>query len=932
MGRASEQALLAALIDRAMQGTSAALVLSGEAGIGKSTLLQDAAEHAHHVVVLQTRGIQEESAIPFAGLTDLLKPALAHLDELPSRQATALRGALAIGPPTFGDRVAVAVATLNLLGVTAQEGPVLCLVDDAHWLDASSAEALVFAARRLQAESVVILFAVRTDEPGARRFDVLDRLPVTGLDDRSARELLAGRLGPHASSEVVDRLRDQARGNPLALVELPAHLSDDQRSGREPILGPPPLGEVMTAAFARRIRGLPRRTRTGLLIAAASDVETADVIEAALQAAGGRLTDLEPAEDAGLIILRQGRLRFRHPLVRSAVYHAAAPAEQRSAHRRLATALQLVSVPDGQARRAWHLAAAAVTTDETVAAALDGVGQAALARVSHAIAAHALERAAQLTPDPERRAHRLVAAATAAIPAGAVAEAVRLLAEARAWTSDPLLEPALECQYLRWSSWIGSSTDSRTRLMAFAERIQSTAPYLAARAYLAAAQAGQFDYAATTTGEASHLALQLAQDEPTALAATIWSAAAAAMSGDPSTVERLLQSCQAGLATHDPLALDQLLNTAAVCYLMMGRPEQARPLLQRSIDASRDTDAIGLLSVQLPWLAVLERTVGEWTSALALAHEAAALAAEASWSAQLPLSLSLLARIEAGFGLDTCREHAAQALASSRSDGSSVVATVQALAALGLLELGLDQVHEAKEVLNRALHVAAACSDHSPMLILEVLPDLIEAQVRAGDLEAARRGLAELHRLASMTGLPSDLAAAERCSGLLARDDYRPAFEKAVQWHTHAPSPYERARTQLAYGTRLRRGRHRPEAQTQLTAALTQFERLGAAPWATRARAELTSAGATLPARGASTMNAASVATTLTPQELQVCLKVARGLSNADTAATLFLSIKTVEYHLSNAYRKLNIRSRTQLVRLFSPAAPGPSAAGAGSF
>jgi predicted ATPase len=349
LGRSAELTRLNDLLLGARQGHSAAVVISGEAGIGKSALAESVvstAAAAADTTILRTRGIEAEYGIPFAGLADLLRPVQHLLPELPQPQAAALETALALGPPIPVDRFAVGAATLNLLAVAAQGGSLLCVVDDAHWLDESSAEALRFAARRMRAEGAVIIFTVREDEPGASRFAVLEhQVHLGGLDTASATELLVRGAGRPLPPQVVQRLVADTGGNPLALLELPSQLTEDQLSGRSPIREPPPINSLLRESFLRQVRTLPQRTTTALLLAATSDLEVTDLVEQALRQAGGSLADLEPAETAGLLSISNGRLTFQHPLIRLAVFHAASPAQRRMAHRQLAAALECVPAP-----------------------------------------------------------------------------------------------------------------------------------------------------------------------------------------------------------------------------------------------------------------------------------------------------------------------------------------------------------------------------------------------------------------------------------------------------------------------------------------------------------------------------------------------------------------------------------------------------------
>jgi DNA-binding NarL/FixJ family response regulator len=917
LGRSRELTQLNDLLLAAKQGHSAAIVISGAAGIGKSALAESMASTVADTAVLRTRGIEAESAIPFAGLADLLRPVQHLLPELPEPQAAALTGALAPGSPTTVDRFAVAAATLSLLAVAAQGGSLLCVVDDAHWLDESSAEALVFAACRMRAEGSVLVFTVRDNEPGAGRFSVLEQVRLGGLDAESATALLERGAGRPLPPQVVGRLLADTGGNPLALLELPAQLTEDQLSGQSPILGPLPLSALLREGFLRQVRRLPPRSHTALLLVATSDLEATGLVERALQQAGGSLADLEPAEAAGLVSMGNGRLAFRHPLIRPAVYHAASPAERRVAHRQLALALDSVAVPQAQERRAWHLAAAAVAPDEEVAAALERVGTAANHRSSYGIAIRAFERAAGLSPSRAERARRLVAAAMAAVPAGLVQEAIHLLEEVRIWTDDPTVAAVAECDQHRLAVWGVTPEASRARLFDFAARLEGHLPEVAARAYLAAAQASMpsYDIPAITTGieRAARLA---GSDEHVALYCDVLAAITAAQTGAADRADELLRGRHAQLATEDTFDLDQLVTTSATCYLALERTAEARPLITRAVEASRRANAAGLLAHQLPWMAMLEWLEGNWTSALALAHEAVELASQTGWLAQLPNSLSILAKIEAGFGMASCREHADQAVAAAQAGGHAGTA-VHAPAAVGLLELGLDLPHDAAKALQDAWD--AAGPQAPPNLQLQILPDLVEAYVQAGLLDRATEKLALLDDLAARTGRLSARAAAARCHGLLERRDFAEQFEQALRWHSEGTPPFDRARTHLAYGARLHRSRNKAAARDQLHSALELFERLGAAPWAQRTRTKLVSSGGSVPAHGD------IIELRLTPQELQVSLAIQRGLTNADAATALFLSVKTIEYHLSNIYRKLGINSRTQLIRILSENRPAQS-------
>ncbi|MGH3827338.1 MAG: LuxR C-terminal-related transcriptional regulator, partial [Pseudonocardiaceae bacterium] len=501
----------------------------------------------------------------------------------------------------------------------------------------------------------------------------------------------------------------------------------------------------------------------------------------------------------------------------------------------------------------------------------------------------------------------------AAVLAGSVREAIHLLEQVRTWTEDPVEAAVAECEQHRLAVWSSTPEVSRARLFAFAERIEEHLPDVAARAYLISAQASLASYDLSTPTTGIERAVRLAgSDEHVALRCDVLGALAAAQAGATDRAEGLLRGRHAQLAVEDPSDIDQLVTASATCYLALRRTAEARPLLTRAVETSRRENALGLLTHQLPWMAMLEWLDGDWTSALALAHEAVELAAQTGWLAQRPNSLTTLARVEAGFGMPSCREHAAQAIAAARSGGHAGT-TVHALAALGLLELGLDRPHDAADALRDAWDAASRAA---PNLQLQILPDLVEACVGAGRLEQATEKLAQLHALAARAGHMWACATAARCHGLLERRDYAECFEHALCLHAENTLPFARARTHFAYGIRLHRSRNRADARVQLRHALELFERLGAAPWVERARDKLVASGGSAPA------TSDIIELRLTPQELNVSLAVQRGLTNAGTAAELFLSVKTVEYHLSNIYRKLGISRRTQLIRVLSRRRP----------
>src|SRR5262245_27362616 len=483
VGRPGECARVDLLLEAARQGRSGALVLRGEPGIGKSALLRYAAERANEMRVLEMRGIESEPELPFAGLSDLFRPVLDRIDALPSTQAAALRGALALGPPTSGDRYAVYAATLGLLAEAAEETPLLALVDDAHWLDRESAEALLFATRRLDVEGVAVLFAAREGfgvrGRGSASFEGpgIEEVVLSGLDVESAAALLETRASRAPSREVARRLGELTAGNPLALLELAALLTEDQLSGRAPLVEPAPVGASVERAFLRLADSLGGQARQALLVAAVGATAELESILAAAETLGVAAAAFEEAEAAGLISLEGASLAFRHPLIRSVVYSAASPSARRAAHRALAATLVDTRNAD---LRAWHLASAALGTDDEAADALERAAPSARARMGYAAAAAALEHAARLTGDEEVRARRLHAAGDAVLRAGRRDQAVRLLDAAAACSPAAPLRAEIDHTRGRSELFSGRGSTAHALFEAAAARIETSDPDRAA--------------------------------------------------------------------------------------------------------------------------------------------------------------------------------------------------------------------------------------------------------------------------------------------------------------------------------------------------------------------------------------------------------------------------------------------------------------------
>ncbi len=913
VGRERERARIDRLLQDARAGRSATLLLHGEAGIGKTALMRWAIGQASGMRVLRARGIETESDIPFAGLAELVTPLLDRLDDIPDVQARALRGALALGPATPHDRFTVPAGLLSLLAVAAEEQPVLVSIDDAQWLDEPSLEAFLFAGRRLEAEGVAMLGSLR-DGTAVSTMDVpwLERMPVPPLADEEARELLGSGQPERLAPSVADRLVSTAAGNPLALLEIPRLLSDGQRAGREPLEEPLRPGTGVERAFRRALDALDDDARRALLLAATAHTGRIEVIEPALRECGLGLDHLSAAETARLITVEDGEVDFRHPLLRSTAYHAASAAERRAAHAALAAA-----APEGSPERAWHLAAGAVAPDEEIAAALEAAALDARGRGAHATAARDFGRAAQLTPEDEPRARRLLEAATDATRSGEADRAFALLGEAARLASDPLLAADVQRMTGHVEMRRGSPLVANELLVAEAERVRSRDPRRAAGMFLEASVSHMITgdmHALVATAERAR-ALATAADPAVELLATTVIAEAYLALGDVEQGEPLLSACEPYLLEGDPLAVVEIVGMAAHASIWIEKFDRAQRILDHLIAAARDASAVSALIYPLAARSHLDFRLGRWAAARAGAAESVELAQD---TGQLPLlahGLAAIAHIEAAGGQeDDCRRHVTEGLALvARLQGEATGAYLTA--ARGLLELGLGRIPEAIAALEETQRTADRLG-MQPALVMST-PDLVEAYARAGRRDEANALIDVFEARGRKTGALWPQVATGRLRALLAPDaEMRAQFEAVLTLHDGLPMPFERARTLLCFGERLRRARRRADAREPLKEALETFERLGARGWAERTRTELRATGEQQARRSE------TAAEQLTPHELQIAVLVAQGMTNREAASALFLSPKTIEYHLGQIYRKLDVRGRAQLARLMAMELP----------
>jgi DNA-binding CsgD family transcriptional regulator len=898
-GRDPECQAIDGLLAQARRSRSAALVLYGEAGMGKTTLLEYAAARATDLRVLRVDGVQPEADLPYAAVHRLLRPVLPLLDEIPGVQAAALRGALAMAADRPPNRFAVSLAVLSLLAEAAATGPVLCLIDDAQWLDGPSADALSFAGRRLDAEGVVLLFAVREGEAAAFPGAGLPRWDLPGIGADAADRLLAQHFGAEIAADVRRSVRDAGQGNPLALLEIPSALNAGQRLGHVPLPDPMPIGADLERILLDQIRRLPAGAQEVLLVAAAES--EADVV---LEAAGRLGIDpgaLPVATAAGLLHQRGGGLVFRHPILRTAVYRAAGPDRRRAVHRVLAEVLTGERDAD---RRAWHRAAQAPGTDDSIADELAETAGRAGRRGGHATAATALQRAADLTSDPEKRAARLIGAARAAWDAGRPAQAGALL-ELVDTTADPAAYAALRHVQGELELHCGLPAEGAKVLLDGAGQIAGSDPDRALQMLLDAALCALYTSDHVALADTVRQAQQLApvRSASEAPLVDVLAAVAGMLDRNPAGPDRLARWLDQVARSADANALVWG-GAVATAIGEAGRGESMR---RRAEAVARRTAAVGTLATVLERISWVELNTGDLTDAAMHSLEGLELARAAALTNSACFHQAVLSWVAAVQGDEReCVELAARAASAALAHGLGPHYSIL-LWAGGLLDLGQGRWADATVRLDA---MSAPGTGH-PHVARTALPDLVEAAVRAGR-DGVARAAAERYIAYTETGAPPwQRALAARCRALIGPGAAREELlTEALALHGPDPRPFAQARTQLLLGEHLRRERRRAEARPSLTAAAETFGRLGARPWETRARAELRATGETTRKRAPHT------AGQLTPQQVQIVRMVATGATNKEVAAQLFLSTRTVDYHLRNVFVKLGIVSRAELIRL----------------
>ena len=902
-GRRDELTVLGGLIDAVLAGESRVLVVRGEPGAGKTTLLEHVAARELDCQLAWAAGAKSETELAFAGLHQLCAPMLGRAERLPLPQQDALRTAfgLVAGPPP--DRFIVGLATLGLLSELARERPLICLIDDEQWLDQASAQALGFTARRLGTACVGLVFATR--DPGAELAG-LPELEVDGLPEKDARELLDSALAGPLDEQVRDLIVAETRGNPLALLELPEGLSPAELAGG---FGLPraasPAGRV-GRAFGRQLAALPAETRRLLVLAAADPSGDRALVWRAARRLGIPVQAGEPAAEAELVEFG-GRVRFRHPLARWAAYRSASLRERREAHAALAEVTDPGADPD---RRAWHRAQAAAAPDEEVAVELERSAGRAQARGGLAAAAAFLERSVALTADPARQADRALAAAQISLRAGGFGNALDLLAAAEAGPLDAFASARADLLRGRVVFASGRTGDASTALLKAARRLEPFDLNLARETYLAAWGAAILTAGGPGSGDGpgggdvlleicrSVRALPPPPDGPRPLDLTLEGLALLITDGHAAAASTLQRAAKVltGIPVEEVLRWGWV---AARTSSAVWDYEGFHAISARQVKLARDVGALDQLPLFLSQAGVGRAWMGDFAGAEGVAAESASVAARTG--NRFPPHVALVLRAMQGREADSAAA-IASAVEESAASGQRAAATFAQWTA-AVLRNGLAHYKEAASAARQA-----AANPFDPWSALWALPELVEAAARLGDDEVATDALDRLAVMTQPSGNDPALGIEARCRALLsdgadADDLYREAIDRLGLTRLRP----ELARAHLLYGEWLRREGRRVEAREQLRTAHDLLAGIGMAAFAERARRELIATGEKVRRRGVETRDQ------LTPQEEQIARLARDGRTNPEIAAQLFLSARTVEWHLGKVFGKLGVSSRREL-------------------
>lgn len=913
-GRAAETAVLRDVTTAMRRGESQVLVLRGEPGVGKTALLRYLIEQAQGVRCVQVAGVESDMELAYAGLHQLCAPLLGHLDDLPppQREALAVAFGLGTGPPP--ERFLVGLAVLSLLSAAAQEQPLLCVVDDAHWLDRVSVQTLGFVARRLMAEPVALVFAARGE--GAEVLAGLPELPVPGLSDAAARTLLDEWVIGGLDAAVRDRVVAETRGNPLALLEVPRSYSAAELAGGFWNVGAHGSASRIEESYIRRILALPPDTRRLLLLAAAEPVGDSALFLRAAALLGVAVDALAPAESAGVIEFGP-RMRFHHPVMRSAAYRAADLADRRAIHAALAAAIDAQADPD---RRAWHAASSVAGTDDSVAAELEASASRAQNRGGFAAAAAFLERAAVLTADPELRGTRALAAAQAKRDAADMAAAYELLTIAE-------LAPLSELQRARAARLRGQIAFASSRagevgaplvgetapaLLDAAKQLEDVDGFASRECYLEAfaalMYAGRLGQPGALLGaaEAARAAMVRTAELPRAVDLFF-----------RGMTERITGGIRGGV-TPMRTALDAMSALASTEAAQLQRwLVPAFPILQESaahelwdedlVDAlsaavvrqARDSGALAGLPQALVYRAGVHVMFGELNTAATLIAEAHSITAATTHRGPVRYHFLVIAAWRGDAAEATRLIAEAAADGSARGEGRLLGLTGYAAA---VLYNGLGRYQEAFTA------ACTACEYEDLGFYSWALHELVESASRVGALDIARDALGHIEERAGASGTPWGLGAVASAKALLAdNDEADRLFTEALDHLSRSRVAVHRARTHLGYGEFLRRANRRADARRHLNEAHDMFTTMGAHAYAERARRELTAVGEKVRKQPLASGDE------LTAQESQIARLAADGLTNPEIGAQLFISVHTVEWHLRKVFVKLGITSRRQL-------------------
>jgi DNA-binding CsgD family transcriptional regulator/tetratricopeptide (TPR) repeat protein len=899
LGRHDERSALDALVADARADVGGAIILCGEAGIGKTALLQHVVDSAADFQVFRTAGIEAEMELPFAAVQQLAHAATDVVAALPLPQRMALEKVQGAREGDAPDPLLVGLAVLTVLSELAGKRPLLCVVDDAQWLDSDSAQALAFAARRVGREAVVLLFAARslTDHLAG-----LPALAVPPLGDNDARALLTIALPDRVDHSVMERLVAEAHGNPLALLEFPRGLTSAQLAGGFGLPASVPLAGRLEESFRRRLSGLCPEARLLLLVAAAESTGNPQLLWRACERLGIPERAAEGAEDDGLVQF-DSRVVFRHPLVRSAIYNAASPKERRRAHAALAAATDRATDPD---RRAWHLAQATLKANEDVAVELESSATRAQARGGFAAAAAFLERAMELSSEPSRRAARALAAAEARFRAGSIDDALALLEIAAHTEVDEYLGAKVDL--LRGTIVFVSNRgrDATRLLLNAAQRLESLDPRLARATYLQAFSAAMFAGRLAEGGGAESVSEAVLSGPPIAAVPSpsellLHGLALQSIEGPIRAAPLVKQALRAFQDTAVlPPEEERWLWFASWVALFMWDDSCWEVLSTRQLALIRQTGELSALPFVLSNRSSVFANLGELDAAVSLEEELLAVT-QATGIAAVPygsLSLTALRGREDDFG-----ELVRTIVDDAKSRGEGAALSVTEFAS-GTFYNGLSRYDEAVAVSLPALEF------HSEGPAVWALTELIEAAVRTGQPELAQRALELVVESTSAAGTDWALGIEARSRALLSDGDAADAlYQEAIERLRQTRIRVQLARTHLLYGEWLRRERRGLDARAQLRTALDLFEDCGAEAFAARARIELEATGERL------RIPPAAAGDGLTPQESQITRLVCEGMSNREIAGRLFISSGTVEYHLHKVFRKLNVKSRVQLAR-----------------